>query len=250
MHGLIEWGFLLVAGVVAGVTGTAGGITSLVSYPALLAVGISPLAANVSSSVALVGSGLSSAMVSGPELTGHAPTLRRWMPPIVLMSLVGAVLLVATPGAVFGRIVPYLVLVGAVVLLGQPLISAWQTRRGRSMNRAAVGVSGAGVALYNGYFGAGAGILMITLLLLSTERSLPRANALKNTIIVAADLLPAVLFVTLGKIDWQATVALGIGALLGGLVGPRIARRVPARIMRVLIALCGFGLAAWLFLHP
>ncbi|AMM19335.1 hypothetical protein AX769_03300 [Frondihabitans sp. PAMC 28766] len=250
MTGLAEWAFLVAAGIVAGITGTAGGITSLVAYPALLAVGLPPLTANVSSSVALVGSGFSSALSSGPELRGHAPTLRRWMPPVIVMSLAGAVLLVVTPGDVFGRIVPYLVLLGAVALLCQPAIARWQARRGATLTRATVGASGAGVALYNGYFGAGSGILMIALLMLSIEPKLPRANALKNAILISADVLPAVLFIVLGRIEWQATVALGIGALLGGLVGPRVARRVPAALMRVLIAACGFGLAGWLLLHP
>ena len=250
MPGWAEWLFLFVAGIVAGTTGSAGGITSLISYPALLAVGIPPLTANVTSSVALLGSGFGSAMVSGPELEGHALTLRRWMPPVVLLSLGGAVLLVSTPAAIFGRIVPFLILTGSVVLLLQPVISAWQARRGGGVNRIALGVSGSGVAVYNGYFGAGSGILMIALLLLSTESVLSRANALKNVIIVAADILPAVLFIVLGRVEWQAVIPLGVGALIGGLIGPRIARRMPAAIMRVLIAASGFTLAGWLLLHP
>jgi uncharacterized membrane protein YfcA len=240
--------FLLVAGVVAGVIGTAGGITSLVAYPALLAVGIPPLTANVTNSVALIGSGLSSAAVAGPDLVGHTATVRRWMPPVVLVSLAGAVLLVTTPSAVFDRVVPLLVAAGAGILLLQPAIAAWQGRHDRRLGRMTVATSGAAVALYNGYFGAGSGILMITLLLLTTEPVLHRANSLKNVILVAADILPAVLFAVLGKVVWAAVWPLGIGALVGGLIGPRVARRVPHGVLRVLIACCGFALAIWLFL--
>jgi hypothetical protein len=89
---------------------------------------------------------------------------------------------------------------------------------------------------------------MITVLLLSTERRLHRANALKNVILVVSDILPAVLFAMLGTVVWHAVWPLGIGALGGGLVGPSVARRVPPALLRVLIAICGLALAAYLLL--
>jgi uncharacterized membrane protein YfcA len=247
VSGLLEPVFLLVAGVVAGIIGTAGGITSLVAYPALLAVGLPPLAANVTNSVALLGSGLASALRAGPDLTGHRTTLRTWTPPTVLFSLAGAILLVLTPGDVFDRIVPYLVAAGSVVLLLQPLIARWQAHRSGTTHPFLVQIAGAGVAGYNGYFGAGSGILMIALLLITTEPVLHRANALKNVILLAADVLPAVLFALLGTVVWHAMWPLAAGAVVGGLIGPSIARRVPPVILRVLIGICGFVLAAYLF---
>ncbi len=250
MHGADGTLFLLAAGVVAGVIGTAGGITSLVAYPALLVVGIPPLAANVTNSVALLGSGFGSAVRSGPELAGHTATLRAWLPLTVLFSLAGAALLVVTPSHVFDRIVPVLVAAGSVTLLLQPLIARRHARHGTSPHRAPLAVAGAGTALYNGYFGAGSGILLIALLLLSSEPVLPRANALKNVLLVASDVLPAVLFAITGAVVWQAVWPLGIGALVGGLIGPTVARRVPARVLRPLMAACGLILAAWLALRP
>ena len=245
MHGVGQWVFLLGAGVLAGVIGTAGGITSLVAYPALLAAGLGPLAANVTNSVALLGSGFSSTLRAGPDISGHGRTVRTWLPQTVLFSLAGAVLLVLTPGGVFARVVPFLVAAGSLVLLAEPVIS----RSGLRLHRS-VRVAGAGVAVYNGYFGAGAGILMITLLLFGTEPVLHRANALKNVILVAADLLPAVLLQLVGTVVWHAVWPLGVGALAGGLIGPAIARRVPARVLRVLIAGCGLVLATRLYLDP
>ncbi|MCU1479704.1 MAG: putative rane transporter protein [Subtercola sp.] len=249
MQTATEWFFLLGAGVVAGVIGTAGGITSLVAYPALLAVGIPPLAANVTNSVALLGSGFSSALRAGPDIAGHSGTLRTWLPPTVLFSLGGAILLVVTPSSVFDSVVPFLVAAGSVILLLQPAISRWQARRGAPVNRAAIGAAGAGVAVYNGYFGAGSGILMIAVLLLSREPVLHRANALKNVILVASDILPAILFAVVGTVVWPAVWPLGIGAVIGGLIGPSVARRVPAAVLRVLIAACGLALAVWLFVE-
>jgi uncharacterized membrane protein YfcA len=240
---------LMPAGVIAGIIGTAGGITSLIAYPALLATGIPPLAANVTNSVALLGSGLSSASRARPELEGHLETLRRWAPVSVLFSLAGAVLLVVTPGEVFDRVVPFLVLAGSLILLLQPAITSWQRSRGQEWSRAGIVGSLGGVALYNGYFGAGSGILLIALLLFTREPVLHRANAMKNVILIASDLLPAVLFALVGTVVWPAAVSLGIGAVVGGLIGPSVARRARPDVMRWLIACCGFALAAWLFVR-
>lgn len=109
--------FLVIAGVVAGAIGTVGGITSLVAYPALLAVGIPPLVANVTNSVALSGSGLSSAASAGPDLVGHSSIVRCWLPPVAVASFLGAALLVTTPSEIFDRVVPFLVAAGASILL-------------------------------------------------------------------------------------------------------------------------------------
>ena len=240
--------FLGLAGIVAGIIGTAGGITTLVAYPALLAVGIPPLAANVTNSVAMLGSGLGSASRAAPDITGQGATIRRWLPVCITMSVAGAVLLVVTPGGVFGRVVPFLVAAGSLILLMQPRISKWQEDNEHAWGPAAVsGVLGA-VSLYNGYFGAGSGILLIGLLLLTTEPVLHRANAVKNVLLAASDILPAVLFASMGTVVWTAAIPLGTGTIAGGLIGPSIARRAHHGILRVLIACTGFALAGWLII--
>ncbi len=246
---MLTVGILVVAGVVAGVIGTAGGITSLVAYPALLAVGVPPLAANVTNSVALIGSGASSAFRARHEVRAEPAVLRRWMPTTVAASLAGAVLLVVTPAHLFDRIVPFLVLAGGLLLLLQPFIDR---RRARAAGAAAGGHAAAsagivGVGVYNGYFGAGSGVLMIAVLLLTGEPSLDRANAVKNVLLLAADLLPAVVFAVSGHVVWSAAVALGAGAVVGGLIGPTVARRVPHGVLRVAIACCSVALAVYLF---
>ncbi len=249
MPSTTHWLFLLGSGAVAGVIGTAGGITSLVAYPALLAVGIPPLAANITNSVALLGSGFGSALRAGRDVHGHTRTLRTWMPPTVALSFVGAVALVTTPAGVFDRIVPFLVAVGSVTVLLQPWAARRRERTGAQPNRWLVALGAAAVAVYNGYFGAGAGVLLIALLLWTTEPVLHRAYSLKNVILICSDIAPAVLFAVLGAVVWHAALPLGIGSLAGGLVGPTIARRVPAGVMRILIAACGFVLSGWLVLR-
>ncbi len=172
------------------------------------------------------------------------------MPTTVVASLAGAVLLVVTPAHLFDRIVPFLVLAGGLLLLLQPLLDRRRARttadaRARSTGAASAGIAGVGV--YNGYFGAGSGVLMIAVLLLTGSPSLHRANAVKNVLLLAADLLPAVVFAVSGHVVWSAAVALGAGAVIGGLIGPTVARRVPHGVLRVAIACCSVALAGYLF---
>ncbi|HEY4225717.1 MAG TPA: sulfite exporter TauE/SafE family protein [Pseudolysinimonas sp.] len=241
--------FLAVAGTAAGALGTAGGITSLIAYPARLAVGIPPLSANVTNSIALLGSGLGSTLGSRPELRGHAATLRRWAPIAVAGALAGALLLLATPSGLFAWIVPFLVAAAGILLLLQPRITRWHADRDGPIGSGWVIAAILGVAVYDGYFGAGSGVLMIAVILILIDHDLPRANALKNVLLFIADLLPAVLFALAGPVVWVAVVPLGVGALLGGLIGPRVMRRAPRRVVRLVIAVLALGLAAWLLLQ-
>jgi uncharacterized membrane protein YfcA len=105
------------------------------------------------------------------------------------------------------------------------------------------------VTIYDGYFGAGSGVLMIAVVLILIDHELARANALKNVLLFIADLLPAVLFALAGPVVWTAVLPLGLGALAGGLIGPRVMRRAPVRVVRIAIAVLALGLAAWLLLQ-
>jgi uncharacterized membrane protein YfcA len=238
--------FLALAGVAAGVLGTAGGITSLIAYPALLAVGVPPFSATLTNSIALLGSGLGSTLGSRPELRGRGATLRRWIPVAVIGAAAGALLLLATPPGVFAWIVPFLVAAAGVLLLAQPRITRWHAARERPIGTPAVAAAIVGVTIYDGYFGAGSGVLMIAVVLILIDHDLARANALKNVLLFIADLLPAVLFALAGPVAWAAVLPLGLGALAGGLIGPRVMRRAPRSVVRVVIAVLALGLAVWL----
>ena len=241
--------FLALAGVAAGILGTAGGITSLIAYPALLAVGIPPFSANLTNSIALLGSGFGSSLASRPELRGHGTTLRRRIPLAVLGAAAGALLLLATPPGVFAWIVPFLVAAAGILLLLQPRITRWHVARDQPIGALAIAAAILGVTIYDGYFGAGSGVLMIAVVLILIDQDLARANALKNVILFAADLLPAILFALAGPVVWAAVLPLGLGALAGGLIGPRVMRRAPRTPVRIAIAVLALGLALWLFLR-
>jgi uncharacterized protein len=244
--------FLAVAGVLAGLVGTAGGITSLVSYPALLWTGVAPLQANIANIVALIACWPGSAMASRPELRGRGPWLRRWGIVAAAGGTTGSVLLLVTPAGVFGRVVPFLVVAGSLALLLQPRIAARPARQeGAGRGSALLLPCGLfALSVYNGYFGAGSGVLLLALLLLTTEPDLVGANALKNMVVGAATIPSAVLFAVLAHVDWAAVGPLAVGMFAGSLIGPRVARRIPTGLLRWLVALTGLALAVRLWIAP
>jgi hypothetical protein len=254
MTGVGPFSLLLGAGILAGIVGTAGGITSLVAYPALLLAGLPPLTATVTNSVALVACWPGSALASRLELDGSGRWVLRWGLAAAAGGAAGAVLLLATPPGAFGRIVPFLVAFGALALLFQPQVTAWRSRRLKRSPRAGHGVVlPAGVtalSVYNGYFGAGAGVMMLALLLITVEEEITKANALKNMLIGAASIIAAALFALTAPVDWAAAAPLAGGLFLGSTIGPRVARRLPAAALRWLVVLLGLALAARLWVSP
>lgn len=240
--------FLIAAGVLAGLVGTAGGIASLVSYPALLAVGVPALAANVANIVALVWTWPGSALASQPELRGQGRWLRRWMPVAALGSGAGAALLLLTPPGVFARVVPFLVALGSLALLLQPRLAA-RHAAARGRRRLVLPAGLLSVSAYNGYFGAGSGVMTLALLMVTVDTRLPRANALKNMLVGAGAVASGGLLVIFGSVDWSAVVPLGVGVFAGSTLGPLVSRRLPATLLRWLVALLGFALAVELGLR-
>ncbi|HLJ61384.1 MAG TPA: sulfite exporter TauE/SafE family protein [bacterium] len=238
---------LLGAGALAGMVGSAGGIFSLISYPALLAVGIPALPANVTNAVAAVAIWPGSALGSRPELRGRGQWIWRWAPVAAAGAASGAALLLITPSAIFRQVVPFLVAFAAVALLLQPKVSAWEQGRFRKSSGLLLPCGLFAVSLYNGYWGAGSGVMTITLLLLTVDQHLARANALKNMILGVAQVVCAIGFVLFGPVYWTATIPLAVGVLVGSILGPSFTRWVPGNLLRVLVALAGLGLAVQLW---
>jgi uncharacterized protein len=241
---------LVGAGALAGAVGSAGGITSLISYPALLAVGIPPLPANVTQAIAFVACLPGSALGSRPELRGQWPWVRHWVLLMAVGSIAGVALLLSTPSHLFGRIVPFLLAFAAVVLLLQPRLSTWKENRLGRTDRYLLPCGLFAVSVYDGYFGAGSGVMVLALLLLTVDRELLRANALKNVMLGLADVVAAVAFAIFGPVRWTAALPLALGLLVGSLVGPSVTRRVPANVIRVVAAAAGMGLAIRLWIVP
>ena len=240
---------LVAAGVLAGIVGTAGAITSLVSYPALLAVGVAPLAAAVANVVAITTSWPGSALASRRELAGRRGWLARQAPVAAAGGAVGAALLLSTSASAFGAIVPFLVLAGSLALLATPRLTARREGRRRSARLEVAAAGGVlAMSVYGGYFGAGSGVMLLALCLVVADDALPVANALKNMLVGADNLAAAAVLVAFGSVDWTAVVPLGLGAFVGSLIGPSVTRRLPAAVLRPLVAAVGVGLAVQLWL--
>jgi uncharacterized membrane protein YfcA len=239
--------FLLGAGAAAGIVGSAGGTASLISYPALLAVGIPPLPANVTNAVAFVTAWPGSAWGSRPELDGQGPWLRRWAPLAVAGSAVGATLLLVTPARAFGQAVPFLLAFAALALLLQPKASAWLARHPARSRRLLLPGGLIVTSAYDGYWGAGAGIMTLALLMITTGQQLTRSNALKNMFLGIADVTCCVVFILFWPVDWAAAVPMAVGVLTGSMIGPSLTRRMPRHVLRIIASLAGLGLAIHLW---
>ena len=238
---------LAAAGTLAGTVGAAGGITSLVSYPALLSAGVPALQANVANIVALVACWPGSAVASRPELAGQGPWLRRWVAVAAAGGTAGSVLLLNTPAGVFSRVVPFLVAAGSLILL-KPGITTGPRAGARGGARLLLPGGVVALSAYNGYFGAGSGVMLLALLLVTTDPAIARANALKNMLLGAASITSAVILAVAARVDWAVVAPLAAGMLAGSAIGPGIARRMPPGLLRWAVALLGLALAAWLWI--
>lgn len=236
---------LVLAGLGAGLVGSVAGLASLISYPALLAVGLPPVTANVTNTVSLVASGVGSALGSRVELSGQAARLRPLSVAAVAGGAVGGGLLLVTPGDAFEAVVPVLIASASVLVLLAPapaeLAAHAVARPGR---RLLAGIFAVGI--YGGFFGAAAGVMMLALLLLMTGETTARAIAAKNALLGLANGVAALGFVLLGPVRWAAVLPLAAGFLVGGRLGPSVVRRAPARLLRLGVAVSGLVLAAWL----
>ncbi|HEY1700507.1 MAG TPA: sulfite exporter TauE/SafE family protein [Trebonia sp.] len=251
MTGLLTALLLLGAGTLAGVVGTAGGITSLISYPALLLAGVPALPATIANTIAIVACWPGSALASRPELAGRGRWVGKWGTAAALGGAAGAVLLLSTPPGVFSRVVPFLIAAGSTALLLQPwLRSADASAVAGPARQWFLGTGVVALSAYNGYFGAGTGVLLLALTLATTDGRLARANALKNMLVGAASVAAAVLFAVVSPVDWSAVIPLAVGLFLGSTIGPRVARRVPATALRWLVALLGLAFAVRLWISP
>jgi uncharacterized membrane protein YfcA len=243
----LEFGLLVLAGIASGLVGSIAGLASLISYPALLATGVPPVTANVTNTVALVLNGVGSVSASRPELRGQGRRVLRLAAGAVLGGAAGCALLLLTPSSAFERIVPWLIAGASVAILVQrpprelALEGAQHHPDHRDPRWLPLGVFA--ISIYGGYFGAGAGVMMLAMFLLSTGEGVPLANALRNVLLGIANSVAALGFVLFAAVAWSAALPLAIGLFAGGRIGPRVVRRAPQTLLRRVIAVAGLGLA-------
>lgn len=254
------WKYILIllpAGVLAGIASTVAGLASLVSYPALLLVGIPPVTADVTNTAALIFTGIGSTISSKRELRGHVRELLKLLPLTIGGSVCGSMLLLAAPASSFEHVVPFFIFSAALMIIWPELPHAHRKKAVSTHEKsplqkrvvtAVVCVLIFLVGAYTGYFGAAAGVVMLAILAATSHLEFAEYNALKNVALGASNVVATILFAFRTHIEWMAVVPLAIGFFAGGMIGPAIVRRLPARVLHIVIAICATGLAVYLFI--
>jgi uncharacterized membrane protein YfcA len=258
-----------VAAFVGGIMNSVAGGGTLLTFPSLIAAGLSPLVANATSTVALLPGALSSMIGYRAELSGARQWTTRLTLPSAIGGAIGAWLLLRTPDATFNRVVPWLVLGATSLFLVQRPLMTWLKRREVQVPRLPkAGLSEVeGVArndpepmlplllwqaligVYGGYFGAGVGILMLAALGFMGFTNIHRMNGLKNWGGFCMNLVAAAAFAFSGIVNWPVAISMSIGATAGGYVGSRTAQRLPPQYVRGVVVVIGIVSGIWLLLR-
>jgi uncharacterized membrane protein YfcA len=232
---------LLAAGVVGGVITAVVGGSSLITFPALLAVGLPPIAATASNTVSMTPSNFIAALADYKRLPQWRPAFL-W---VIVISLVGsglgAWLLFLTPERVFMGAVPVLIGCATLLFALQGPIKRWTLSHGDdpALHTARADRLGlvllSPVAVYIGYFGAAAGVMLLAILSLGDHGDFRTINALKNLIGGAMSIVAITIFIVSGLVDWPHAIVMGIGGLIGGYTGGRMFRYIPTRLVSWLV---------------
>lgn len=260
--GPLRLALILVAAILGGVVNSIAGGGTLLTFPALVGLGIPAVVANATSTVALWPGAVASMWGYSDLLVGMRTWVTRFAIPSLAGGLLGALLLIKTPPSRFDVIVPWLVLGATLLFIAQKPVASWIARDEPSRMSAGTDDDHAsdravapttrmlvyqfGVAVYGGYFGAGIGILMLAALGFMGFRNIHRMNGLKNWGGLCANAVAAATFAFTGLVSWPVAGAMALGAAAGGYGGSRLAQRVPQAWVRQAIIVIGLASAVWL----
>lgn len=232
------------AAFAAGAVNAIAGGGSLITFPTLVALGLSPVTASATNTVALCPGFLGATLSQRRDLTGQGRRCAILLPVIIAAGLAGAVLLLNTNDSSFDGVVPFLLLLAAVLVGAQEPIRAWLFGRDRARARegwAVVPIALAGV--YGGYFGAAMGVMILAALGIVLHETMQRINALKQLLSLCVNVAAALVFLSSDRVEWPFVGVMAVAALLGGSIGGRLASRIPARALRWGIVVFGVALA-------
>ena len=243
---------LFLSAIIAGAINSVAGGGTLISFPTLIAFGISSIQANATNTAALWPGSLSSAFAYSRDLKPDRKMVMMLLVPSIVGGLLGAFALVATPPELFSKIVPFLVLFATILFASRPVLDRVFKRDGTEED-----VTGAGkvwgflfqlfVATYGGYFGAGMGILMLGSMSIMGFRDIHRMNGLKTILGTLINFIAFVFFAWRGLVIWQLAILMTLGAIIGGYFGARFAKRIDQRFLRAFIVVIGVVVSVYLF---
>ena len=256
MDNLAHLSLLLVAAFTAGALNAVAGGGSFLTLPALVFTGVPPVIANATGTVALLPGYMAGAWGFKDDMAAP-PSLS--MKQVVLLSLIGgsagAALLLFTPDATFRKVVPWLLLAATAMFAFGPQLRAWASRKnpGKNAEHAAPSVAKAAVgmlvvAIYGGYFNGGLGILLLALFGLLGQTQLNAMNGMKNLVSALLTAIAVVIYAVGGIVQWQQALIMMVAATLGGYLGARVARKIPAHILRWGIVATGLVMAGLFFM--
>jgi uncharacterized membrane protein YfcA len=241
---------LAAAGVTTGAINAVAGGGSLVSFPALIATGLSPLSANVSNLIATLPGYLSAAATSREELAGQRARVRLLAGASAIGAAIGTTLLLVGPADTFKTLAPWLVLLACALLAAQPFVARYVARSPAHHTAPRRLVVSVGIAsIYGGYFGAGLGIILLAALGLTLEEPLQRLNALKQVLSLTVAVVSAIAVALFGPVSWVSALVVGAGTLVGGRLGVGVARKLPDQVLRGAVIALGVTVAVVLLLR-
>jgi len=243
---------LLTAAAAAGAVNALAGGGTLISFPVLLALGVPPIAANVTNAVALCPGYFGATLAQRRNLEGAAAHLKLCVPAALIGGLLGAWILVRTHERTFQALVPFMLFLASLLLAIQDKVREFVARRvsrgdGHTMRLLAALLVGAG-GVYGGFFSAGMSVILLAVVALTVDASFTRLNALKQVLAFAVNVAAAVFFLFSDHLLWHVAIIMAAGALAGGAIGGRVAGRVKPATLRWTVVAIGFSLAIYYWL--
>ncbi|GLZ47485.1 UPF0721 transmembrane protein [Actinomycetospora sp. NBRC 106375] len=237
-------------GLLAGAVNAVAGGGSLIVFPALLAVGMPPLPANVTNSVSQWPGYAGSVVNARGDLREQRRRLVTTAIAAAVGAAIGCTLLLILPQSVFDAVVPVLVLLASLTLGAQPWIKRWTRREERAADSPRVLLPAIFLAaVYGGYFGGALGVVLIAVLSLFAHDTLQRLNALKVALSLVTSTVTVVLFALFAPVDWFAVLLLAPTTLIGGYLGMAVAKKMPDGVLRWSVVVLGVAVAIYLFLR-
>jgi uncharacterized protein len=239
-----EYLFIGLAAIAAGAINALAGGGTLISFPVLIAVGVPPVASNITNTVALLPGYIGGTLAQWADIKTQMKRLWLILPASIVGGLLGGILLVVTGEKIFGQIVPYLILLASLLLAVQDPVRAWLVKRASKNGTGQVSEFWSTVpiglaSVYGGYFGAGLSVIVLAALGLTVDESLTKLNALKQAVSFSVNVAAAVFFVFSGYVVWNVVLIMAICALIGGWLGGKLAGSIKPSTLRWLVVSIG-----------
>lgn len=250
---LLSYFLIVLAAMAAGAINALAGGGTLITFPTLIGLGLPPVGANVTNTVALLPGYLGALFAQSKDLKGQGKRLSYLVPAGIVGGLLGGLLLLNTSEKLFSALIPWLILLASLLLAVQEPIKAWVLKRARQNGSQPlpefwtafpVGLAG----IYGGYFGAGLSVIVLAVLGLVIDENLTRLNAVKQFIGFVVNTSAAVLFVFSGQVQWPVALVMMIGAIIGGVIGGKLAGTISPATLRTLVVTIGIVVAIIYFI--